>query len=75
MKNIKNIDVALLPIGGTYTMDPVEAAEATSAIKPKVAIPMHYNSDKYGVKGLDQNPNDFKKTVIDVDVEILTPSV
>ncbi|MDP2950303.1 MAG: MBL fold metallo-hydrolase [Chloroflexota bacterium] len=42
MASLGSIDVALLPIGGTYTMDEREAAEAVKAIKPKVAIPMHY---------------------------------
>lgn len=36
-------DVAIVPIGGTYTMDAKEAAEAIAQIKPKVAIPYHYN--------------------------------
>ena len=36
-------DIALLPIGGAYTMDAAEAAEAVSRICPKVAIPIHYN--------------------------------
>ncbi len=36
-------DVALLPIGGTFTMDEKEAAAAVKAINPKVAIPMHYD--------------------------------
>jgi L-ascorbate metabolism protein UlaG (beta-lactamase superfamily) len=44
MKSIKNIDIALLPIGGNYTMNAGEAAKAASLIKPKVAIPMHYGS-------------------------------
>ncbi len=38
----QNIDVALLPIGGTYTMDEKEAAEAVKIIMPKIAVPMHY---------------------------------
>lgn len=42
MKNLKNITVALLPIGGTYTMNISEAAEAAKDISPKIAIPMHY---------------------------------
>ncbi len=37
-------DVALLPVGGTYTMDAAEAARAARAIEPKVAVPMHYGS-------------------------------
>ncbi len=36
--------IALLPIGGTYTMDAKEAAEAASIIKPSLVIPMHYGS-------------------------------
>lgn len=34
--------VALLPIGGTYTMDVPEAVEAAKAIKPELACPIHY---------------------------------
>jgi L-ascorbate metabolism protein UlaG (beta-lactamase superfamily) len=44
MKTLKNIDVALLPIGGNFTMNAEEAAEATKYIKPKQAIPYHYGS-------------------------------
>lgn len=36
--------LALLPVGGTYTMDAEQAAEAASVIKPSLAIPMHYGS-------------------------------
>jgi len=37
-------DVALLPIGGNFTMNIKDAAYATKLLKPKVAIPMHYNT-------------------------------
>jgi L-ascorbate metabolism protein UlaG (beta-lactamase superfamily) len=43
MKDI-DADIALLPAGGTYTMDAEEAARAADAIKPKVAIPMHWGT-------------------------------
>jgi len=43
IKNLKDIiDVALLPVGGTYTMNAEEAAEATKYIKPALAIPYHW---------------------------------
>jgi len=42
MDALKNIDLALLPVGGTYTMNAVEAAEATRQFKPKRAVPYHY---------------------------------
>lgn len=35
-------DVALLPMGGKYTMDADEAARALERIKPQVAVPMHW---------------------------------
>ena len=37
-------DVALLPVSGTYVMTAEEAARAARAIKPKVAVPMHYGA-------------------------------
>ena len=54
MRQLGHIDVALLPSGGTYTMDNAEAAEAAMAIDPKVAIPMHR---------WDTDPEEFKKKV------------
>jgi L-ascorbate metabolism protein UlaG (beta-lactamase superfamily) len=42
MKSLKEIDVALLPVGGTYTMNAAEAAEAIGYFKPKMAIPYHW---------------------------------
>nr|QNO54078.1 hypothetical protein GHMFPJCE_00005 [Methanosarcinales archaeon ANME-1 ERB6] len=54
MKELSDMDVALLPIGGTFTMDIQEAVEAAIAIKPKVVIPMHnFKSD----------PKEFKDKV------------
>ena len=37
-------DVALLPVGGTYTMTAEEAAELAEILQPKAAIPTHYGS-------------------------------
>lgn len=37
----RNITVALLPCGGTYTMDFEEAIEAAIDIKPEIVVPMH----------------------------------
>lgn len=38
------IDVALLPIGDVYTMGPGDALRAVRMIRPKLTIPMHYNT-------------------------------
>lgn len=50
----RGISLALLPSGGTYTMDNPEAAEAALAINPEVVIPMHR---------WDTNPEEFKRKV------------
>lgn len=41
MSSLGQIDIAFLPIGGTFTMDIAEAFEATKLINPKLVIPMH----------------------------------
>jgi L-ascorbate metabolism protein UlaG (beta-lactamase superfamily) len=35
-------DIVLIPVGGTYTMTAVEAADAVNRMKPVVAVPIHY---------------------------------
>lgn len=39
-----NVFIALLPVGGTYTMNAEEAAKAAFLIKPSIAVPMHWGS-------------------------------
>jgi L-ascorbate metabolism protein UlaG (beta-lactamase superfamily) len=41
-------DVVLIPIGGINTMDAAQAAAAVDVMKPKIAIPMHWATDKNG---------------------------
>lgn len=50
-------DIALLPIGGTYTMDAKEAAQAANKIKPKIAIPMHWGK----IVGGERDAEQFRK--------------
>jgi len=42
MDNVTGVDVALLPVSGTYVMTADEAAEAARRIQPRVAVPMHW---------------------------------
>lgn len=56
---IYNPEVALLPVGGYYTMGPKEAAIAVSLIKPKIVIPMHYGTFPV----LEQTPKKFVEEV------------
>lgn len=48
-------DVALLPIGGHFVMEPYMAAKAAAAVKAKLAIPMHYAT----LPVLEQKPDKF----------------
>ncbi|HZG48638.1 MAG TPA: MBL fold metallo-hydrolase [Thermoleophilaceae bacterium] len=42
MDAVSGVDVALLPVSGTYVMTAGEAAEAARRIQPGVAVPMHW---------------------------------
>ncbi len=65
-------DVAFLPVGGGgYTMDPPEAGELAKAIRPRVAVPMHYGYVE-GCEGPGAAER-FAKEADPVKVEILTP--
>jgi len=40
----RGINLAVLPIGGNYTMGPAEALEAVRLIAPRAVLPIHYNT-------------------------------
>ena len=42
MDTVAGVDLALLPVSGTYVMTASEAAEAARRIQPRVAVPMHW---------------------------------
>jgi L-ascorbate metabolism protein UlaG (beta-lactamase superfamily) len=68
-----SIDVAMLPVGSVFTMDPFQAAKAAKMISPKKVIPMHYKTFPI----LVQDPKDFvslaKKEAPKVEVVVLNP--
>jgi L-ascorbate metabolism protein UlaG (beta-lactamase superfamily) len=66
MRELGPIDVAFLPVSGTYVMTAEEAAEAVDIIKPKLAIPMHYGA----IVGSDSDAKRFKE-LAKVPVEII----
>ena len=62
-------DIALLPIGGKYTMDYRQAAELTNIINPEIVIPTHYGD----IVGSFEDVDNFKELVNDniiIDVKI-----
>jgi L-ascorbate metabolism protein UlaG (beta-lactamase superfamily) len=44
MDQATGVDIALLPVSGTYVMTAAEAAEAARRIQPRLAIPMHWGT-------------------------------
>ena len=60
-------DVALLPIGGTYTMNAEEAAAAVKRIKPRIVVPMHYGR----TVGEMDDAHRFAQLVEDSEVAVL----
>jgi len=61
--------IALLPVGGTYTMTAEEAAKAASIIKPTLAIPMHYGA----VNGSSADAEKFKKLCAEKGIKVEIP--
>lgn len=63
-------DIALLPIGGNYTMNEKDAVAAVGLINPKIVIPMHYGSvpntraDAYYFKKLVEEKEPRTKVVL-----------
>jgi L-ascorbate metabolism protein UlaG (beta-lactamase superfamily) len=45
IKSIGQVDVLMIPVGGTYTINSEEAIRVVNSINPKVVIPMHYGTE------------------------------
>jgi L-ascorbate metabolism protein UlaG (beta-lactamase superfamily) len=68
MANLKDIDVALIPVGGTYTLDAKEAAEACKVIGCKHAVPCHWGE----VAGDESDAEAFAEAA-DCPVTVIRP--
>ena len=42
VQRLGRVDILMIPIGGTYTLDAVQAKAYVDAIAPKIVLPMHY---------------------------------
>jgi L-ascorbate metabolism protein UlaG (beta-lactamase superfamily) len=62
--------VAMIPIGGTYTMDYKEAAGFVKAMQPQVAVPMHFGFVVCSPSHADL----FKKAADPIRVEVMDPT-
>jgi L-ascorbate metabolism protein UlaG (beta-lactamase superfamily) len=48
LKKIGKVDILLLPVGGYFTIDALQAAKLMNTLQPSITIPMHYKTDKCG---------------------------
>ncbi len=78
--SLKPVDILLIPVGGTYTIEPYEAVEVIKQLEPKIAVPMHYwvtgitlplktideflGYVKYRVERVDDNSFEVSKEVL-----------
>ena len=63
-------DIAMIPIGGTFTMDAKKAAELVNCITPDVVIPIHYGS----IVGKEEDADTFASFVkppVKVEIKIV----
>lgn len=59
-------DIALVPVGGTYTMDARKAAKLVNTIRPKIAVPTHYGD----IVGKEEDAETFAMNV-DSDIKVV----
>lgn len=63
---LSDLDAVMIPVGGYYTINAVQAEEMIEQIKPKMVLPMHYRDTKedivYGydeIEGISKFLEDF----------------
>jgi len=66
IKLLSDLDVALIPVGGTYTIDALHAKSLIKELKPKVSIPMHYRNETGGFGNIGEL-KDFTKLFSEVN--------
>jgi len=68
MKSLK-VDIALLPVSGTYVMTADEAIEAANTFQPKIVIPMHYGDIVGNKKDAEKFKAGFKGETVFKSIE------
>jgi len=73
LASFSDIDIAIVPVGGTFTIDASEASQLIRKICPKITIPMHYKTSKLGfdIDGVDKflkaNPDYEERDSLEVN--------
>ena len=72
LAEIKGCDLLLIPVGGFYTIDCRQAHDMVGQIDPKVVIPMHYRSRKFGYDQISGREEFVELIGNDEDREIIS---
>ena len=56
IKQIGNVDILLIPVGGFFTIDAAIATQVCGQLNPRVIIPMHFKNDRcdFPISGVDE---------------------
>ncbi|MHB1125477.1 MAG: metal-dependent hydrolase [Bacillota bacterium] len=71
--DLYSIDLALIPIGSVFVMDPLQAAHSLTLLKPKKAVPIHYQTFPILVQSADPFVNLAKEKAPNIAIEVLQP--
>lgn len=74
---LSGVDILLIPVGGTYTLDAKHAREYVEAIKPKIVIPMHFKSSGHafdidGIEPFERAMGEYSFTHLGADTLPIT---
>lgn len=71
MKELENIDIVMIPVGGYYTIDAEEAKEIINILNPKIIIPMHFKTKyiKFPINTVENFIDKTMRTVVNVGKE------
>jgi L-ascorbate metabolism protein UlaG (beta-lactamase superfamily) len=70
MDSLRKVDIAMMPVSGTYVMTAKEASDAVNIFLPKIAIPMHYGAiigEESDAKIFEElcNPDEVKVKILE----------
>lgn len=68
IKQLKDIDILLIPVGGNYTIDANQAYKIVNELNPLIVMPMHYKTEilNFPISGVDKFIKLFKNNRVEV---------
>jgi L-ascorbate metabolism protein UlaG (beta-lactamase superfamily) len=71
--SLYNIDLALLPIGSVFVMDPLQAAHSLTMLKPRKVVPIHYGTFPILVQDAGEFIKLAREKAPEVEIEAIKP--